>query len=148
MEHRSLEPVHVGIYSLKTCIKLALHLQSVEREIYQIKQSHRVFPGLTPYRSNQATQCWICCSPLLNETIVSDHCHYSGKFLGYAHSQCNLKRRSVNYTPGIAHKSSNDDLHYLCQNLDKFDSEYRIEIVPLTDENYITFSIGVELNWR
>ena len=28
---------------------------------------------------------------LCNKPIVKNHCHYSGKMLGYAHNECNLE---------------------------------------------------------
>ena len=147
VEHGLVEPVHVEIDRSESCMKkLTTHLQSVAREVYKRKQSHRVFRGSAPYQSDEATQCWICLSPFGCETIVLDHCHYSGKFLGYAHSQCNLKRRSINYTPVIAHNSSNYDLHHLCKNLHEFDADCKIEIVPLTDEKYLALSVGVVVN--
>ena len=147
IESGSLQPAYLSIERSESCMKtLAQQLQSLAREIYQRKQSHRVYRGRPPYPSDQATECWICCLPFVHEPKVLDHCHYSGKFLGYAHNQCNLKRRSINYVPVIAHNSSNYDLHHLCKNLHEFDSECKVELIPLTDEKYITLSIGVKVN--
>ena len=146
-EEGSDQPAYLSIDRSESCMKkLAHQLQSVAREVYQRKQSHRVFQGRPPYTSDQATECWICCSPFVDETKVLDHCHYSGKFLGYAHNQCNLKRRSTNYVPVIAHNSSNYDIHHLCKNLHEFDPECKVDIIPLTDEKYVTLSIGVKVN--
>ena len=147
IEEGSDQPAYLSIDRSESCMKkLAHQLQSVAREVYQRKQSHRVFQGRPPYTSDQATECWICCSPFVDETKVLDHCHYSGKFLGYAHNQCNLKRRSTNYVPVIAHNSSNYDIHHLCKNLHEFDPECKVDIIPLTDEKYVTLSIGVKVN--
>ena len=124
IEEGSDQPAYLSIDRSESCIKkLAHQLQSVAREVYQRKRSHRVFQGRPPYTSDQATECWICCSHFVDETKVLDHCHYSGKFLGYAHNQCNLKKRSTNYVPVIAHNSSNYDIHHLCKNLHEFDPE-------------------------
>ena len=126
IEHGSLQPAYLSIDRSESCMKmkkLAQQLQAVAKEIYQKKQSHRVFQGRPPYPSDQAAECWICGSAFVDEVKVLDHCHYSGAFLGYAHNQCNLKRRSINYVPVIAHNSSNYDIHHLCKSLHEFDSE-------------------------
>ena len=147
IEQGSLQPTHLSIDRSESCMKkLAQRLQAVAKEIYHKKQSHRVFQGPPPYGSDQATECWICSSAFVDGTKVLDHCHYSGIFLGYAHNQCSLKRRTINYVPVIAHNSSNYDIHHLCKNLHEFDSECKIEIIPLTDEKYVTLSIGVKVN--
>ena len=147
IESGSLQPVHVSIDRSSTCMqKLAIHLQAIAREIYQRKQTHRIYKGRPDFSSDQVTDCWICEKPLLDELKVLDHCHYTGKVLGYAHDQCNLKRRSINYIPVIAYNSSNYDIHHLGKNLHEFESECQIELVPVTAEKYITVNIGVRVN--
>ena len=147
IESGSLQPVHVSIDRSSTCMqKLAIHLQTIAREIYQRKQTHRRYKGRPDFSSDQVTDCWICEQPFLDELKVLDHCHYTGKYLGYAHDQCNLKRRSINYIPVIAHNSSNYDIHHLCKNLHEFESQCKIELVPVTNEKYITVNIGVRVN--
>ena len=113
IESGSLQPVHVSIDRSSTCMqKLAIHLQAIAREIYQRKQTHRIYKGRPDLSSDQVTDCWICEKLFLDELKVLDHCHYTEKFLGYAHDQCNLKRRSINYIPVIAHNSSNYHIHF------------------------------------
>ena len=71
-----------------------------------------------------ATSCHICEEPFLGEdddkgwkvimalskryslikfTQVRDHCHFTGKFRGAAHSSCNLKMRTVKKIPVFFH---------------------------------------------
>ena len=51
-----MEPEQVEIDRWETCLKkLALHLQLVAREIYQCKQSHRVFRGTASCPSDNGT---------------------------------------------------------------------------------------------
>ena len=146
IESGSLQPVHVSIDRSSTCMqKLAIHLQAIAREIYQRKQTHRIYKGRPDFSSDQNTDCWICEKPFLDELKVLDHCHYTGKFLDYAHDQCNLER-SINYIPVIAHNSSNYDILHLCKNLHEFESERKIELVPVTNEKYIMVNIGVRVN--
>ena len=41
----------------------------------------------------QAVKYWLCGEDFheLDENLV-DHCHYSDRFIGYAHSDCNIQR--------------------------------------------------------
>ena len=39
---------------------------------------------------------------------VKDHCHYTGKFRGAAHSKCNLSYKVPNDIPIIIHNASYD----------------------------------------
>ena len=43
----------------------------------------------------------------IEDDKVIDHCHYSGKFLNFAHPDCNINRKTTNFIPVIAHNSSN-----------------------------------------
>ena len=61
IEEGSDQPAYLSIDRSESCMKkLAHQLQSVAREVYQRKQSHRVFQGRPPNTSDQATECWIC----------------------------------------------------------------------------------------
>ena len=43
---------------------------------------------------------------------VRDHCHYTGKFRGAAHSICNLRYKVQREIPVIIHNGSKYDYHY------------------------------------
>ena len=43
-----------------------------------------------------------------NRKKVKDHCHYTGKFRGAAHSICNLKYKALQGTPIVIHNASYD----------------------------------------
>ena len=44
---------------------------------------------------------------------VRDHCHYSGKFRGAAHSICNLRYKVPKKIPVIFHNGSIYDYHFI-----------------------------------
>ena len=61
---------------------------------------------------------------------VRDHCHYSGKFRGAAHSICNLGYKTPKEIPVVLHNGSTYDHHFIINQLAKeFDGqlEGRIE---------------------
>ena len=67
-------------------------------------------------------------------------------FLCFAHSKCNIKRRTVNCIPIFGHNLSfyDFDLHFICQNLHLFSEESKFQVIPLTDEKYIWLSLCIK----
>ena len=53
----------------------------------------------------------------LNKRKVKDHCHYTGKFIGAAHSICNLNDNDQKEIPVI---ESNGELNCIGNNMGKF----------------------------
>ena len=50
---------------------------------------------------------------------VRDHCHYSRKFRGAAHSICNLRYKSPKEIPVIFHNGSTYDYHFIINKMAK-----------------------------
>ena len=100
---------------------------------------------------DNATKCWICsgesnADDLANENKrkVRDHCHFTGKYRGAAHSSCNLKFTKPKFTPVIFHNLANYDAHLFVKNLGK--TEGNIKCTPNTDEKYISFSKNIKVD--
>ena len=143
IEHNNPEPVFFKLERSSNCMqRFVENLQKLAKDIYEMKQLHRNYTGSPQFPSDQ---CWICEKDLAESERVLDHCHASGKFLGFAHSKCNLKRRTVNYIPIFAHNLSNYDLHFICKHLHHFPADSKIQVIPITDEKYISLSIGIRV---
>ena len=54
---------------------------------------------------------------------VKDHCHYTGKFRGAAHSICNLRYKVPNNIPIIIHNASYDTHFIFNQLVEEFKNE-------------------------
>jgi len=68
----------------------------------------------------KATECWICKKPFEDgEKKVRDHCHYTGKFRGATHNQCNLNFRKPEHIPVIFHNLAGYDSHLFIKSLGK-----------------------------
>ena len=52
-----------------------------------------------------------------NYKKVSDHCHFTGKYRGTAHSICNLRYRIPQEVPVIFHNGSKYDHHLIIKEL-------------------------------
>ena len=74
---------------------------------------------------------------------VRDHCHYTGKFRGAAHSICNLCYKVPKNIPVVFHNGSIYDYHFIIEQLAK-ESEGQFECLGENTEKYISFSVPIE----
>ena len=74
---------------------------------------------------------------------VRDHCHYTGKFRGAAHSECNLRYKVPKEIPVVFHNGSTYDYHFIIKQLAE-DFKGQFECLGENTEKYITFSIPIK----
>ena len=69
---------------------------------------------------------------------VRDHCHYTGKFRGAAHSICNLRYKIPREIPVVFHNGSGYDYHFIIKHLaEEFKGEFKC--LGENTKKYITF---------
>ena len=113
-----------------------------EFEIIMLKKT----PGGDKCKAQEKTNCYFCERPLLQKyyrDAVKDHCHFTGKYRGAAHNDCNLKLRIKSKTdqiPVVFHNLKGYDAHYLMQAMSNLQKE--VKCVSNNMEKYITFSVG------
>ena len=74
---------------------------------------------------------------------VRDHCHYTGKFRGPAHSICNLRCKVQQEIPVMIHNGSKYDYHFIIKELDGgFKGQF--ECLGENTEKYITFCVPIK----
>ena len=73
---------------------------------------------------------------------VKDHCHYTGKFRGGAHSICNLRYRVPKNIPIII-DNAGYDTHFIIEQLVE-DFKDQFECIGENMEKYITFSVPIK----
>ena len=74
---------------------------------------------------------------------VRDHCHYTGKFRGAAHSICNLRYKTPKEIPIVFHNGSTYDYHFIINQLAKeFDGQ--LECLGENTEKYTSFSVAIK----
>ena len=78
---------------------------------------------------------------------VRDHCHYTGKYRGAAHSICNLRYKIPKEIPVVFHNGSTYDYHFIIKQLVK-EFKGNFDCLGENTEKYITFSVPIkkELN--
>ena len=74
---------------------------------------------------------------------MRDHCHYTEKFRGAAHSICNLKYKTPKEIPVVFHNGSTYDYHFIIKQLaEEFKGQF--ECLGENSEKYITFSVPIK----
>ena len=74
---------------------------------------------------------------------VRDHCHFTGKFRGAAHSICNLNYKVPQEIPVKIHNGSKYDYHFIIRELaEEFKGQF--ECLGENTEKYITFSVPIK----
>ena len=127
--------------------------------IANIPNAAMIFEKEEEERFNKETKCWICKKEFNNKEIkdwiskeefkklkdykVRDHCHFTGKYRGAAHKECNLKYRKPNFTPVVFHNLSNYDSHLFIKNLGF--SKGNINCIPNNNEKYISFTKEIQV---
>ena len=92
-----------------------------------------------------AKECHICFKKFSpKDKKIRDHCHYTGKYRGAAHSSCNLRYRIPDYILAVFHNLAGYDAHLFIKELEKHTS--KIGVIAKNTENYISFSVKVEVD--
>ena len=76
-----------------------------------------------------------------NRKKVKDHCHYTGKLKGAAHSKCNLNYKGSKNIPIIIHNTSYDTHFIINQIAEEFKGE--LDSIGEKMEKYIIFSVPI-----
>lgn len=124
-------------------------LQNDVRRIYSILQSKSENPTPIDFTKDDAHSfdsaeyCYLCSNLLLDDK-VRDHCHFSGRYRGAAHSYCNLRFRIPKFVPVFFHNLSGYDCHLFIRELSLSPGE--IKVIPKNKENYISFTKYIRIS--
>ena len=94
----------------------------------------------------KARECHICYKPFNGfDPKLRDHCHYTGRYRGPAHRNCNLRYRIPHYIPVVVfHNLSGYDTHLFIKELGLKSND--IGVIAKNKEDYITFSVKVAVD--
>ena len=133
--------------------KFIEHVVKLTHKIYQDYYKKPKPYNLTDKEEKEfqsATICHICEEKLSvdkksNEIFkVRDHCHFTGKYRGAAHNECNLSCRKPMILPVVFHNLQGYDAHLFIKQFAKVPGE--LFTIPTTEERYITFSKFIEVD--
>ena len=111
-------------YRGKDCIeKLCKDLKEFGTEIINFKKKEMIPLTNKEVKSYEKQKvCQICKKEFCddkNKKKVRDHCHYTGKVRGAAHSVCNLRHKVPKEIPIVFHNGSRYDYHFIIKKLAK-----------------------------
>ena len=120
-------------------------LIEIRNEIENLPPEKIIFTEKDEENYNSATACWICEKGFLdeeenkNQIKVRDHCHFSGKCCGAAHSICNLQLREKTFIPVVFHNLKGYDSHIFIKAFSELEDEP--DCIPQNTEKMISFSL-------
>ena len=132
--------------------KFIKHVRLITHSIYRKYYTNPKSLKLTPEEEKDfrsAKVCHICEQDLnVDEKTgiifkVRDHCHFTGKYRGAAHNECNLKCRKPLILPVIFHNLQGYDSHLFIKQLAKISGD--LSCIPSTEEKYISFSKKIKV---
>ena len=148
-ERNNPEPLHFDIYTGLDCMeRVVSKTEKLAKNFYHQKRNSHVFLGQHLQETRGQSVGLVKLISTMIPKKVLDHCHFNGQFIGYAHSECNLKRRTLNYTPVIAQNMMNYDLHHIVKSLHSASQSTEIEVIPTNDEKSIALNFGVFIETR
>ena len=152
-DHNVYEPVLRSYTGKDAMQKFVEWLEKDVVEIANIPEKKMVFSKEEANQFNKATKCWICKEEFddtpnekgykQNEK-VRDHCHFTGRYRGAAHSRCNLNYRKPDFIPVVFHNLSGYDSHSFIRNLGS--TEGKIDCIPNNEEKYISFTKDIQVD--
>ena len=109
-------------YRGKDCIeKFCKDLKELGTEMINFKKKEMIPLTNKEIKSYEKQKvCHICKENFCNDKNkkkVRDHCHYTGKFRGAAHSECNLRYKVPKEIPVVFHNGSTYDYHFIIKQL-------------------------------
>lgn len=113
-----------------------------------MRKAPMVFNNETKLRYDSENSCILCDldfsdSVESSEQKVRHHCHFTGEYLGAAHSKCNILARRTKHFPVLCHNMSKYDLHLFIKNLNDVDGD--IDIIPHNKEVFISVTKNINL---
>ena len=89
-----------------------------------------------------ATKCFICGEYFVDGDVkVRDHCHFTGRYRGCAHQDCNLQFAMRFYKiPVFLHNLKNYDSHLIIERANDLSEKGKIDVIAQNSEKFITFA--------
>ena len=96
-----------------------------------------------------ADRCHICGEGFVEsgekkDQRVRDHCHFTGKFRGAAHSSCNVQYQVSKVFPVLFHNLRGYDSRFIIKELKSIKGSSEAYCIPTNREKFLTFSLRVK----
>ena len=117
----------------------------VKNEIMdKMKENKEIIMRADDWRDfKTAKKCFICGKDFKEgDKKVRDHCHFTGKYRGCAHDDCNLQFSMRYYKiPVFLHNLKNYDSHLIIERANELSERGKIDVIAQNSEKFITFAL-------
>ena len=134
--------------ALKFCKSLIYNLIVGKNSVYNkyFKKNKRFeILKVSEEEKKAQTSCSVCGVKFEIDSLkVVDHDHFTGKFRGMAHKECNLNFKEPTFIPIIGHNASKYDIHLFIKEmseLSEVDDNMFVTYLPTNKETFISFSV-------
>ena len=113
--------------------------QDVIKKMKEVKEKIMTEDDKTDF--DTATKCFVCGKGFQEgDKKVRDHCHFTGKYRGCAHDDCNLAFSMRYYKiPVFLHNLKNYDAHLIINKAHELSKNAKIDCIAQNSEKFITF---------
>ena len=115
-------------------VRFVKQVEKLATKLSNIKENKTLVMTMDDWENyNLADVCWVCGGKFGGEGggcvfKVRDHDHYTGKYRGAPHRDCNLQIKKPNFVPVIFHNGSGYDFHLIVEALAKTGG--KIKVIP------------------
>ena len=129
--------VHMAENEEETMEHFITTLRKLDKKYSKIMRGNKtmIFNHTDEIKYMHSHKCHICKKPL-GKDKVRDHDHITGKFIGAAHSVCNLNRKESSKIPAYCHNFSGYDSHLVMKGLAQYNKPGRLSAIPLNCEKF------------
>ena len=133
------------LYRGEDCMEVFVKklIEMKNKVVNLMNQNHPIIMNANNIRDfNTATKCFICGEDFVDGDIkVRDHCHFTGRYRGCAHQDCNLQFAMRYYKiPVFLHNLKNYDAHLIIEKAHELSENSRIDVIAQNSEKFITFA--------
>ena len=136
------------LYRGEDCVeKFCDHIKEEAKRLYHMFPEKPMNPLINKQwkRYQRVSECHICYKTFnYKDPKVRDHCHYTSKYRGSTHRDCNLRYKIPSYIPVAFCNLSGYDAHLFIRELGKKSKD--IGVIAKNKEDYITSSFDVAVD--
>lgn len=135
------EKVYTGVDASAVFLQTLKDIE-IDIRISCAKNENMIFTEEDNVLFNASVRCHICGFNFQRKSDkVRDHCHQTGRFIGAAHTVCNLNRKEKPLVKIFAHNFSGYDSHLIIENL-SHPSVTNVSAIPKSGEKFMAVEIN------
>lgn len=139
----------ISYYEFKGLDCILQMMKKLEQVAFQLtswidENSRKPISDIPNIHYNQVI-CYLCKESIMSPSErVADHDHRTGKYLGAAHSKCNIRRREQRSVIPVIFHNLAYDLHHLVKNSMSSLKNWQLKVIAKTTEEYMSLTAYIK----